>query len=411
MNLRSIFPQVLFNVEDGGGAAAPVSSSAAGETPASVNAPAPDAGAVAPEVPKVENEPPKAPSLDDQLDSIWNNAHKPRDEKGRFASTKPPSEEEGGDEQVSAEGEESLSGEETDQPAGNEQTPDPKEATVEMPKSWSKDDAETWASLPPAAKERILQRETETMQALSRAGREVSAFRNARPVLDAIAPHSEYLAAVGQQLGQHPANLINGVLNFERSLRTAPTNEAKIGILGQIAAEYGIDLTPLAGPDAARILSEHRAPAPDPRIDAILARQQEWDRRFAEQQRAEEASAQKQMADTVKAFETNTKEYPYFAAVKQEMSAILQTLEDGDRPANELLKEAYEKACYLNPQIREKVIADRIAAEEAKRLESKRTKASAAQSAAATNLKSGVPSTPKRSIDDDLASVAAKHYG
>lgn len=403
--LRSLFPQPCYMSEDGGGIQAPAASapSSEGSTDTGTSAPTDTAVSV-----DVGGEPDaKPPSLEEQLDSIWDKSHTPRDEAGRFKSTKPvEGEEPPGDTELPAEGRETTE----DQPA-DEGTTDPNEATVPMPQSWSKDKAEVWSSLTPAAREIIAARETEVTQALSRAGRAVNTLKNVTPLLEAVEPYRDYLHQVGQHVGKAPTQLVNDVLRFEHTLRTAPTNDKKIEVLSDIIHEYGIDVTSLIGPDAARAIGQRQPAAQDPRVDQLAGQVQQLTQHLTAQQRAQAEAAEAEVQDAIGKFSADAKSYPHFQTVRQLMGQIMSTEpDDPSKSYLDLMKDAYEKAIYAHPVTREAALAERDAKQRREQQTKAAQRGSQAQRAASANVRSGVASTPKRTMDDDLGAIADKHY-
>jgi len=428
------FPQAALSL-DTGGSAGSVSSSVSANSgtdggPGSVasdqNAGA-NAGATllekGIEAPKSEA-PPKSDEqiLDEELREVWRKSQEEpgdddgdtgplRDEHGRFKSSKPAVEGEEPPADDTDSGEENPPGNETDQSAEKGKETDPKEATVEMPNSWSKDDAETWAKLPPEAKAKVAQRETEVQQVLSRAGKEVAAYRHNKPIIDAVEPHKEYLLAVGKHLGEHPAKLVHQTLQFERMLRTSQSNEDRLGILFDIANEYGIDVSPIVGPDAAQYLQK-LSPAMDPRVDDLTRQVQTLTHQLTAKQQAEQAEADRAMDSQIKAFASDTKKHPYYAEVKSLMATILQApgADDSGKSLFQLMEEAYEQACFAHPKVRERILSDQRRAEEERRAAEARSKAASARTASSVNVRSGVPTPVKRTLDDTLAEAARKAY-
>lgn len=100
--------------------------------------------------------------------------NQPRDEQGRFAGEPEPQEETEGEQPEETEAvEEYDETEELDAEAPDE---DQVEA-VEMPKSWSKDDEETWRTLPPEAQAKIAEREGQRDTAINSKFQEIANAR------------------------------------------------------------------------------------------------------------------------------------------------------------------------------------------------------------------------------------------
>lgn len=398
MLLKFLSSTRVFNIEDGGGSAVPAQT----ETQP-VDAGNPQENVSVDTSTSENNETPSKPTWEEDLDKIWDDAAKPetqaeRDERGRF-KTKNPSDD------TPAEG---VDGD--DQPAENGDKDGPIEATdPDMPHSWSKDKADVWNALPPDAKATVLERETAMTQALSRAGRAVNQLRNVQPLLDAVEPFGEYLGQVGQSLGQSPAALVHQVLKFENTLRTAPDNDTKLSVIADICAEYGVDLTPVFGAEGHQAVTQ-RAPANDPRVEQLARQVHELTAAQRQQQEERHAALDAELGTEITAVEKNTQEFPHYATVKRYMAAIIPQIEDVGQPTKELLREAYRIACHAHPDVSQRIQADqrRRAEQEARDRIAGRTQK--AKTAASANVRSGVPSIPKRSIGDDLNAIGDKHY-
>lgn len=415
MFLRSLLTTtspLCFAPDEGG---APAAAPAAGAAPA-------EPGISTGREPAKE-EPGAAPPLEDQLSKIWDDSHTPRDDRGRFASRNPapadgdePGDEGGDDTEFTDDSDAPVDdadkpaeGEDNDRPAGEESDDGAKEPTVDMPRSWSKDDAEVWNSIPPAAQQRIAAREMEMTQAISRMGRVVHAHKQAEPVLRAVEPFQQYLGQVGAHLGKHPAQLINDTLRFEHTLRTAPNNDVKLQVIKDIVAEYGVDVSPLIGAEAAAKIHER---AFDPRVDALARQVHELTEGQRAERQAQLEADQATMERHIDSMAADAKQYPYFNQVRGLMAALLQANEDdGTRSYPDLLKDAYERACYADPAIRERILRDQRKREDEERQNKARQKTDAARKAAAVNVRSGTPSQPKRTMDDDISAVADRLYG
>lgn len=361
--------------------------------------------------------PSEEPSLDDQLSAIWDEETgvSPRDERGRFASRKQDTLQagDGGKDDLQDDGLNGQSENKDDQPDEQGVVDGPEGATDDMPNSWSKDSAEVWKSLTPEAKAIVLKRETETQQALSRAGRAVNIVKNAQPVLDAVAPFTQYLNQVGQHLGKEPAQLINDVLRFENTLRTAPNNDVKLEVLKDIVAEYGIDVSSLIGADANAGL--HNRPEFDisKHPEFVEMRRQLHQLKSMtigerQQQMREQAE---EMENAYQEFSANKQDFPHFDKVRHVMAGLIQAMpEDPTMPTKHLLKKVYDAACRADPDIFASIQKDQQTRTREQQQQQQRERAARASRAAATNVNSAVPTPTKQSFDQDLEAIANRHY-
>src|SRR6476620_7646280 len=125
---------------------------------------------------------------------------RPRDESGRFTSTAEAQPDEG--EEINAEeGEEpgaAESDEDTDE--GEEAAEEAQPEAVDMPASWSKEDAEIWSELPPEAKARIAEREGQRDAAVGQKFQEAANLRKAHEaeIIEARTNRERYAQAIDQ---------------------------------------------------------------------------------------------------------------------------------------------------------------------------------------------------------------------
>jgi hypothetical protein len=281
-----------------------------------------------------------------------------------------------------------------------------------MPRAWKKEHAAVWASLPPEAKQIVSQRETEVRGVLSRVGTEVNAYRQNKPIVDAVEPYKPYLEQVSSHLGKHPANLINDVLRFEHTLRTAQSNDERLGVLSEIVSEYGIDISGFVDPQTIERIAGQREGALQQELDNLRrevgALRNERQERLRAAHQTQTQAVQRHISD----FASNTKEYPHFAKVRADMVGILQTpgVDDAGKTPAQLLKEAYDKACWAHPEIRPQLVQAEAARQREAAEREAREKAQRADRASGVNVRGGTPSPSKRSLDATLNSVADKFY-
>lgn len=404
MLLKFLSSTALFNAEMGGGADVPVQA----DTGMPMDQVTQENAHREPELPQAElpqdkpADTPK-PTLEEDLDKIWDESQKPADERddGRDAQGRFKSKEQ------SQDGDEPPG--DNDQPAENGEQSDPNEVTDDMPHSWSKDKADVWKALPPEARAIVAERETAMTQALSRAGRAVNTLKNVAPVLEAVEPFREYLTEVGRHVGKPPAQLIHDVLRFENTLRTAPDNDTKLGVIADIIAEYGVDLTPVFGRDGHEAVVG-RQPATDPRVEQLARQVHELTAAQRAQAQEAQAALDADLGTAIQSVESNTREFPHYATVKRAMAAIIPQIEDTGQPTIELLKEAYRIACHVHPDVSKRIQQDQQRRTEQDVRQTIQTRTQRSQKAASANVRSGVPSIPKRSRDEDLEAVASKHY-
>lgn len=360
----------------------------------------------------------EAPSLDEQLDSIWDEAHgvQQRDAQGRFRSRNEDAQAEDDDglgDDIQDDGLNEHPEDDEDQPGEEGEGRTPEGATDDMPNSWSKDKAEVWKSLTPEAKDYVRQRETEAQQALSRAGRAVNIVKNAQPVLEAIAPFNKYLNQVGHSLGKHPAQLVHDVLRFENTLRTAPDNDTKLEVIKDIVAEYGVDVSSLIGAEASEALRQNAALDIERHPVVVqMRRQLQQLSQMTIGERQQQMRAQVEEIDTaINTAAADTRNFPHFNRVRAEMAALIGAMpDDGRIPVSEMVKRAYDAACRANPEIFQRIQSDQQRKMTEEQRKAQQQRAQRARQASATNVRTTTPSPSKLTMDQELDRLASKHY-
>lgn len=311
-----------------------------------------------------------APSLDEDLRGIWDKHHPLRDDSGKFESKNPA--------------EETKPVETADHTA--ETTPEQKQPqaapAIDAPVSWSAENKAKWATLPPDMQAYIAQRDKESHEAISRAGQEIKAFEPFRAV-------TEQFAESFQRNGLQPHDAFARMMAVEQMLERNPRSAIE-----QIARAYNIDLSGQGEPNA--------NPG-DPRVAELEARLAKAESYLTAQERqrlnAEQTALAREIADFAK-------DKPHFESVRGIMSGLMQS------GAAETLQDAYDRAIYADPTIRQSVLIEEQTKAEEKRKEEEAQRVKAAKKAAGVNVKSSpgvAPST--RTLDDDLREIARKHYG
>lgn len=300
---------------------------------------APEVAPVA-EAPEAQREAPAGDSLRDVIRRAYEDSarsERDRDERGRFAPREP------------VEGPAAETAPEAAAPAAD--------ATVERPDTW--DEAE-WTALTPEARARVAQRERDMRAALEQRADETQEVQHFRQV---VAPHEARM----KELGITPVQAVERLLTWEQAIRSDPVNA-----LRQLAQSMGVDINSLAQAGA------HSQPAQfhDPRLDAILARQDQ------ERQQAEQREAARVQAE-IDAFRADSRNV-HFDKVRVAMGHLMAA-----RPEM-TLKDAYDNAVWADPDLRK----ERIEAEARARTEAK-AKADAEAAARARNA--------ARSVRDSVA--------
>lgn len=320
-------------------------------------APAAETEAAAPEV-----------SVDDELSKIWQKHNPARDETGKFAPRNPAAPEAPAEAPV-----------EEAQPVEAEKPAEPAKPAVEPPRAWSAEQRAVWAKMPPEAQQLVAARETELHEIKSTVGRLEAEYRPIREMLS----HQYVQSASG---GDGPG-FVRFLLESAHAMDQNPA-----GMIKRLAESYGVDLGTLYDPLEAPPNAEAARLA---RQNALLQGQMEAQQR---QRAAEEQAARGHAVQT--AIDQFLSQHPdaneFVADIAAEVRAL--QIDHPNKPHAELLKEAYERAAWANPQVREKRLAEVRKAEEAKRIAAAKEAAAKARTAASVNVQ-GSPSRAVGEVD------------
>lgn len=268
-------------------------------------------------------------------------------------------------------------------PAANpaESAPTPAAAeTPSAPASWTADERAHWATLPPATQAAILRRESEVSKGFEERASKLKAYE---PVEQVLGPRRQQLVAAYGSEGAALQQLFQ-LSDFAR--------DNPRGFMEWFARERGLDLGALAAPQ--------EAVDPNDPLAAIKAELDQLKAHTQAQTQAQQNAQRAQLVQTVEQFKASGKA-PHFEEVRQDM-AKLATVEP-----NLTIEELYDRAVYLNPTTRARILADQQAAAQAE--QEKARKAEEDRRIAETNVSTrgavgGSPATPK-SMEETMREV------
>lgn len=231
---------------------------------------------------------------------------------------------------------------------------------AQAPDHWPAEDKALFAKATPDAQAFLLRRHKE-MEA------DYTKKTQAVAPLQPYAPLEAKYAGYHRSIGASTAQVADSLLTTEYQLRTG-TPEQRRQIVSNIARQYGVNLDPAqAGPvdpalQAAQPLIEQQIAAAVAPLQANLAafqQQRETDRIAQNGQAIEAFKATKNPDGTAK--------YPHFDAVVESMTQLMQA----NIATN--LDDAYDKAVWSNPALRDASIAAKTAAATAEAAKKLRT--------------------------------------
>lgn len=265
--------------------------------------------------------------------------------------------------------------------------PPPTADSVAPPKTWRAEASAMWSQLPPAVQQEVLKREADIFQGIEQY-RDLA--QTGRVFQQAIAPFQEHFRAAGMD----PVATVGNLLNAHHVLARG-TPDQKLQLVRAIITDAGIsadDLLaepPYIDPAVRDLRSE---------LTSVKSQLQQREQRELETQRAAlQVQVEKFFADPA---------HKYANEVATEMHNLIVSGQATD------LATAYDKAIWLNPVVRGKVLAEQQATVRAAEEKANAEKAAAAKAAASANIRSTPKSgrtaaTAPKSIDETLQETLA----
>lgn len=232
----------------------------------------------------------------------------------------------------------------------------PKEKADPMeraPQAWKPEAREFWKDIPEAARREIIRTEQSIQQTLRDT---VEDRRLAQAVKETIRPFEHFIKAEGS----NPIQAIDNLMTTAARLRTGNVQEVA-GLVSQIVNQYG---TGRFGNDFIRALDSTLAgAAPQQQVDPYVAqmeqRMRQMEQVFQQQQYQQTQQVETGAQNEVMQF-METAEFG--ADLREEMADLIELA--AQRGHNMSLQEAYDRACWANPEIRN-ILAERQARERA----------------------------------------------
>lgn len=259
--------------------------------------------------------------------------------------------------------------------------------SVAPPKTWRAEASAMWSQLPPAVQQEVLKREADIFQGIEQY-RDLA--QTGRAFQQTLAPFQEHFRAAGMDSVATVGNLLNAHHVLARG-----TADQKLQLVRAIITDAGLsadDLLaepPYVDPAVRDLRSE---------LTSVKSQLQQREQRELETQRAAlQVQVEKFFADPA---------HKYANEVATEMHNLIVS---GQAPD---LAVAYDKAIWLNPVVRGKVLAEQQATARAAEEKANAEKAAAAKAAASANIRSTPKSgrtaaTAPKSIDETLQETLA----
>ncbi len=210
----------------------------------------------------------------------------------------------------------------------------------------------------------------------------------------ALAPYMQNIQAAGVE----PVAAMQALFNADAMLRGG-NQQQKVQMLHQLARDYGIDIQQAAQ-------TPQQQQTFDPQVFGLQQKLTQMEQWIQQQNQAREQQETQSLNSEITRFASQPDKV-FFEEVRNDMAGLLQAGMAAD------LNDAYEKACYANPTVRAKVLAQQQAKADAERKAQAVQKAQAAKQASAVNIsrKGTLPSAKAVGSMDDTIRETARELG
>jgi hypothetical protein len=260
------------------------------------------------------------------------------------------------------------------------------------PSSWKPAAKAAWNTLPPEIRAEIQRREGDMLKGQGQLLPDATFGKSMRQAVD---PYRGIIEAAGST----PEAAVSSLLRTAAILRTGSPQDKQNALLS-IARDYQVALPTSDGSIGQAPFNP--ADFRDPRVDQMLAQQQE----------AQTATIEQAISNFQNALDDQGKPlHPYMANVEAEMMAFIPQIKSSMPDLNHagILKEAYDRAVWANPETRALLEKQRFDELEAKRREDNLRQVAEAKKAASVNVpKRGFTNKTqaKQSIDRTIEDAA-----
>ena len=235
---------------------------------------------------------------------------------------------------------------------------------AKAPTSWKATTQAKWEALDPEIKEEVHRREADFHKGIQQ-------YRQLAEIGQNFDKEFRPYEAMIRASGMTPYQLVKNWMGTEYQLKNSQPAE-KAALFVEYAGKYG--LTPENIAEAYAKAAEGK-PVIDPAVKGLQDEVKSLKEQREQEMRAVQEREIAQIRSEVEAF-AKAPGHEHYETVKLDMAALMH-----DGRAKDM-QEAYDKACRANPEIHEKLVAERLKAESEKAAE----KAAKAKKAAQTNV-------------------------
>ena len=253
------------------------------------------------------------------------------------------------------------------------------------PASWKKDYHEPWNSVDDKIKEYVWQREEQMRKGVEPL---LSKAQFADSMQEAMEP---FLPTI-RGMGLEPAAAVKALMQADYTLRNSPPDQ-KLAYFHQLASQYGINLGQQGFEQPQQQMMDPRLFALQNELNNVRGEVLTW-------KQQQEAMQNQSLLGEINEFAQTAE---HFEAARPVMISLLQTGQ-----AN-TLQEAYDKAIWSDPEIRQNLIQAQQAEAMAK-LSDQKNRAAKAARAAAVSVRSSTPGTNTAPKANDRRSMLAEQF-
>jgi len=266
----------------------------------------------------------------------------------------------------------------------------PPEGKVPAPKTWRKEAAEAFSTLPKVVQDEVLKREDDIFKGIEQYKSDAGFGQRMRASVERYLP-------VLERYGIPVEAQVAATMDAHYRLALG-SQEEKLAVMQQIVQDYGID--------AARLVSEVGMVSPE--VSELQTKIRMLESRLQMDERQQAITRQAEVERQIVEFSTDPAN-EHFELVVNDMAAIIR-----GAPGTSL-KDAYSKAVWANPQTRELELAKQRVEAEAKTAAAAKARAAKVKGATAANVKtsakSGSAAAPIGTMDDTLKAAYANLTG
>lgn len=331
----------------------------------------------------------EAPISNEETPEVKETSERVRDESGKFAKADAVREEV----------------EKTAEPVQSEQDATQQRDVNRPPSTWKPVVRAEWDKLSPTVRAEIHRREVDFQNGQAQLLPDARLGQSMRQVTE------PYRMVVEANYGT-PENAMKSFLQTA-SLLQMGSPQQKLQTIAGIAQQFDIDLSPLAGAGLTQQQPQGERPLFDPRVDQLLAQQknQETIRQQQEQQQLETiANAWIAEKDA-----SGNPLRPYVGDVMNEMAILIPQVRQSNPLLShaEVLKEAYDRAVWANPDTRAALQTKQQSELMAKQTADNQTRVASAKRAASVNVprRASTPSAGKPGSMEETLKNTARELG